>query len=341
MQQDLFKNIPQLLKDLNIWLCYDDRQKDLSSDLMNQYSKQPRDLMGKPHSINGRLFSFNECIDSIKKGYNSGLGIVLKNTGVVCVDYDNCIDYYKKDNKLGLEIPILKAERQEQITRDINLLNSYTEISPSGKGIHIYLVANNNIKVNINKNDIEIYTNKFIRVSGKLFNDFMFNDMEDKTTELEQLLDIYLIEKNDNIESKKSVFYKKNNIYNDLITNKFKYQNKYNLKDIKEIMFKSKKGALIEKLYYNTITDDEFYILKNADSKKSKIDISNSGKSITLILYLLHFCYGDLKAVYNLFIKSGLCKEKYLLKRYSNGTENIIQHCFIPYAIINYYNFNE
>ena len=72
MDNDLYKNIPKILKDLNIWLCYDDRDKDYFKDLsdaeVNQERKAPRDIEGKIHSINGRLYSFNQCINSIRRG---------------------------------------------------------------------------------------------------------------------------------------------------------------------------------------------------------------------------------------------------------------------------------
>ena len=179
--QDNLKNIPKLLTDLNIWLCYNEKDK--------QQPKAPRDLKGNLHSINSKLYSFNECLESIKSGFNSGVGIVLKNNGLVVLDYDNCISGYKIDDKLGLKIPIIKEDRAEQIIRDLNLINSYSEISPSGKGIHIYLTANTNININTNRDNIEIYTNKFIRVSGNLLNAFMYDDItEDKTKQLNQLL---------------------------------------------------------------------------------------------------------------------------------------------------------
>ena len=58
-------------------------------------------------------------------------------------------------------------------------------------------------------------------------------------------------------------------------------------------------------------------------------------------MHLLHFSYGDIKSVRELFIKSKLCKDKYLLKNYDNHTSDIIDSQFIPYAIVNYINFSE
>ena len=77
----------------------------------------------------------------------------------------------------------------------------------------------------------------------------------------------------------------------------------------------------------------------------NKIDTSNSGKSYTLIMNLLHFSYGDLRRVKELFIKSALCKDDYLDKRYLDRNNKYkldkIDSQFIPRAIINYNNYNE
>jgi putative DNA primase/helicase len=336
-------NIPKVLKDLNIWLCYDDRDKDYFKELsdaeVNQERKAPRDLKGNKCSIK-KHFSLNECLDSIDKGFNSGVGLALNNNGIVCIDYDNCISSSYIDDKLGLKLPILKEDVKDRINKDIVLLNSYTEISPSGKGIHIYLMANSNIKVNINRQDIEIYTNHFIRFSGNLYNPIILNELSDSTDRLEQLLDNYNIEFGKDELGKKSIINTKYNAYKDLLSNKFRYTNKYNIRDIKDTMFNSKKGKLLKKLYDNTITDDEFLKLKGKKDA-SDVDLSDSGKSITLIMHLLHFSYGDIQAVYKIFISSALCKDKYLKKAYANHTEDIIKNQFIPYAIINYYNYSD
>lgn len=331
--QDNYKNIPKALKELDIWLCYDERDKE--------NPKAPRDLKGKLHSINQRLFTFNECLESINSGFNSGLGVVLKNNGLVVIDYDNCISGFKSDDKLGLEIPIIKDDRAEQIYKDLNLINSYTEISPSNKGIHIYLTANTNIKINKNNNNIEIYTNKFIRVSGNLFNDFMYNELEDRTDALEQLINNYGIEYKDDELNNKSAIKQRFNVYDKQIRQQFKYTNKYDAREIKKTLFNSKKGALISKLFNNTISDAEFYKLKGKKSGTDNIDLSDSGKSITLIMYLYDFSYGDIEKVYNIFKSSALCKDKYLLKLYANKKEDIIQHHFIPYAITHYNNYRD
>ena len=341
--ENKYKNIPKILKDLNIWLCYDDRDKE--------NPKAPRDIEGKIHSINSRLYSFNQCINSIKRGKNSGLGIVCKNNGIVCIDYDKCIKDYEYNSKYGITRAVFKdQETEDRILRDLKLIDSYTEISPSGNGLHIYLIANADITINTNKNDIEIYTNKFIRVSGNLYNEFLYNDLsEDKTDKLEQLIGLYGLDTSDNIIGNDVINKKLRTIYTDILLKKFKYTNSYTNKEILNSMFNSKKGDLLKKLYYNTISDAELLELKGlsdvSEVDKAKIDKSNSGKSITLILHLLHFSYGDIRAVKELFIKSALCKDDYLIKKYKDKNNKSkldkIDSQFIPYAIINYINFSE
>lgn len=357
MQYD-YTYIPKILKELNIWLCFDDRDKDYFINLSDKEIKQekasPRDLKGKKCSKNGRLYSFNECIESVKKGYNTGLGIVLKKNGLVVLDYDNCISEYKTDDKLGITIPIFNTSDADRIQRDIDLINSYTEISPSGKGIHIYLTANSNINTNTGK--IEIYTDKFIRVSGNLFNEFMYNELKDRTEELEQLLNYYGL--SDLMSSSnRDILSKKDNFYKDILNTKFKYTNGYTNKQILDTMFDSKNGEFLKALYYNTISDRAYQDYKTErlnvliqkgiitrakyEEMYNKIDLSDSGKAFTLIMNLLHYSYGDIDAVYTLFKNSALCRDDYLVKRYKNKTQDKIRNQFIPKAIEKYVNFEE
>lgn len=331
--------IPKILKNLDIWLCYDDRDKDyhknMTSDAINNDKKRPRDIYGNYCNYK-KGYSLKECLDSIKKGVNSGIGISLNESGLIVIDYDNCIKGYKKDDKFGLEIPILADADRDRINRDLNILNSYTEISPSGKGLHIYILANKNIKININKPNIEIYTNQFIRFSGNRFNDILYTDVEDRTDAIEQILNLYNIELSNRDIGKKNVMHKSLTAYQSQLESKFRDKgvlttNSFSNKEIKDTMFASKKGDLLKKLYYNTITDAEFKRLKT--KKDTEIDTSDSGKAITLIMHLLYYAYGDLDAVYKIFKSSALCKDKYLIKNYRGHREDIIQNQFIPFAV--------
>lgn len=354
-----YASIPKALKGLKIWCCYNDilsdADKDKSDDEIKKVIKSPRDLKGNSlkWKSKDRFYSFNECLDSIRKGFNSGLGIIIKpKIGIMVLDYDNCIKEYKKIDKLGLEIPILKDDVKDRITRDLNLLNSYSEISPSGKGLHIYIIANYDINTNKQKGlGIEIYNNHFIRVTGNIFNNY--DELEDKTAELEQLIKLYGLDHLKDVEIKENIIKGKHNIYKEELESKFYYKNNKSDADIIDIMFNSKSGSFLKSLFYNSLSDDEYIKHQKASNyyqqhikdyevnKIKSIDTSNSGKSFTLILNLIHYCYGDIKAVKRIFIKSKLCRDDYLIKNRDNGKADIIDNQFIPKAIKYYYNFSD
>lgn len=352
----IYDSIPQDLKNLTIWLCYDDRDKEsyinYTDQEINDEKKAPRDLTGNKCSYK-KSFTFNECIESIEKGFNSGIGLSLTNNGIVAIDYDNVIEGYDVMEQYNLKTPIIKETERARILNDIRLLDTYTEISPSGKGIHIILLANKNIKVNIQK-PIEIYTDHFIRLTGNLFNEWLYQTIEDRTPQLEQFLNEYNIKVDDN----KSIIKQKGNVYTRLNQQhkyKFKHTNKYNITQIKQTMFEGKKGKQLKQLYDDTITDADYKSIKTKkldnllkkgkinreqyEHYYNKIDPTNSGKAITLLFNIYHYCYGDIDKMYKIFIKSKLCKPKYLSKKYANKTENIIQNQFIPFVIKEYTNY--
>lgn len=353
--EEIYKDVPKELKDLRQWLCYDDRDKeeykDASEDFINQDKKCPRDLLGKIHGINSRLFTFEECLNSIREGYNTGLGIVLK-SGLVCLDYDKCIKNIEQAD-YDLDITFTDKDTESRIMRDIDLLHSYTEVSPSGKGLHIYCIGN--ISINTNKQEIkgiEIYSNKFMRVSGK---SYMYLGLEEDTEQLLQIIDLYKLKEQNKATIGK--IKKKDNIYKEYWLRDFKFSNRFTDKQILDTMFNSKKGYYLKKLYNNELSDEEYLKFKGKTKKRyfkkdlkistkdlknlnrDSVDVSNSGKAFTLIMYLYDFSYGDIKAVYRLFKKSPLCKDDYLIKKYASGTEDKITNQFIPKVLIYYKNF--
>ena len=325
----MFNNIPQQLKELNNWLCYDDRDKDyfinLSDEEKGRERKRPRDLKGVAlKQWQNKGYSFNECVESIKKGFNSGLGLVLKNNGVIVIDYDKCLKDIEVNDKLGYIKPIFKdADTEANILSDINLLKSYIEISPSNKGLHIVLLSD--IKDLFIREPIEIYSyKKYIRFSGNSIFDF---DLDYNNEELEQIINKYKIDKTD---AKPLKF--NDSIFKLFLDKNFKYKNSYTDKQILETMFNSEIGEYLKKLYYNELSDAEYsnYKKEKASEQLKKgiinqdyynksvnnIDLTNSGKSFTLIMYLIDFCYGDIQAVKRLFSKSALCKDDYLKPKY-------------------------
>ena len=345
----MYDKVPALLKQQKIWLNYNDSYKG-TNIIKLKLNKAPRDING--HMLKdffNRRNLYSECIKSIEAGYNTGLGIALtENTGIVAIDYDKVIKSIKPNGA----IEFIDAETEQRILRDINLLKSYVEISPSNKGLHIYLIASININI---KTPIEIYTNHFLRVTGK---QCYYTDIREATEELKELMSLYKIDI-DNTEDITGIKFT-NSIYDNQIKLKFKYTNQLTDAEILKKMFThNTKGDYYKKLYNNLMTEQEYIDFKTKKLKdlkrykkidiedyerlKEKIDSTPSGKAFTLIMELLDFCYGDTKAVKRLFIKSKLCKSDYTKAKYKDArgkkTLDRIDRYFIPKAIYYYKNY--
>lgn len=87
--------------------------------------------------------TFDEACKGADRGDNKGIGIVFDNRGLVCIDLDGCIDANGNISQFASDV--------------VKKLNSYTEISPSGTGLHI--LAFGKIPENINNQSagIEMY----------------------------------------------------------------------------------------------------------------------------------------------------------------------------------------
>lgn len=312
---NIITKIPNCIKDLDIWLCYDDRDKpsykNYTTKRVNELKKKPRDLKGIPYGINKKCFTFNECIDSIRTGYNSGLGIVVNND-LVGLDLDNCIKGIKKIDDLGLEIPILKKEVQDIINK---LDDSYVEISQSGNGLHCLIYSSVIISKSLKNDDIEIeiYSNKshFMRLSGNVINNNMYDPIIlDKTDVLLDIYSKYFDIKNDNqiedsIKKDNSISFRDSDFrkeFNGL-------SNGYDEEQIKDNLFK--KDIFYYKLYNNELTDADIDNYNKKRVGRGLKDTSNSGLSVLLILNLMHYSYGDLDLVYEIFKTSKLYKKDY------------------------------
>lgn len=121
----MFENIPQELKDLKQWIVW---KLEIGKD--EKLTKVPYriDIPGAhASSTNPNSWTtFDNAIFTLhnEKGY-SGIGFVFtKDDPYIGIDFDKCIE-----KSTGLVYP--------SIEQDILSLNSYTEISQSGNGIHV------------------------------------------------------------------------------------------------------------------------------------------------------------------------------------------------------------
>lgn len=116
---------------------------------------------------------FNQIVDKVKEGQGIGIGMFDSLCGI---DIDHCIDESGKISATALDI--------------INTIDSYTEKSPSGTGVHILFNCNNQEKINneeyYTKNSnigLEIYQgnydNRYFTITGnKIQGDMKVIDFE-------------------------------------------------------------------------------------------------------------------------------------------------------------------
>jgi putative DNA primase/helicase len=141
--QNNLDKIPQDLKALAQWVCHKD--------------KIPYDpKTGRPAKTNDPKTwgAYEEAVKAAKKGNGryDGIGFEFtKGDPFTCMDLDHCVED-------GVILPWAQ--------KIIDQINSYTEISPSGTGVHIYLRANKPGNKSRNKG-VEIYeASRYLTVNG-------------------------------------------------------------------------------------------------------------------------------------------------------------------------------
>lgn len=146
-----FDAIPSELKKHPKWMMWKAEPK-----------KNKPDEMGKvPYQVNGyrasknnpeHWLSFEEAKATFEKGGFDGIGIVFnRNDGLVCIDIDDLEDISKAPDFVS---------------------KSYTELSPSEKGLHLWIRGIKPDWVGTKQNGIEIYgsdANSFLTITGAIF----------------------------------------------------------------------------------------------------------------------------------------------------------------------------
>lgn len=145
--------IPQELQQLNSWVCwkYQDRE-----GIQTKVPCNPE--TGIPVNPLNTLYSFEEACQYAERFSDivNGIGFYFTGNGISGIDLDKCID----------EDGILSAAAREIIEK----LDSYTEYSPSGKGIHIIFKGTLPCGSRNRKDNYEVYSDKrYFTVTGNVF----------------------------------------------------------------------------------------------------------------------------------------------------------------------------
>lgn len=193
MMIENYRNIPSELID-GLWCCWLKQEREtgkIAKVPYNARNKQKADT-----SDIGTFAPYQEALAAVA-GYD-GLGILI--SGEVCaIDIDHCIDDYGNQSDMAQFI--------------IKEIDSYTEISPSGKGIRIFFQVPldfeyNKEKYYINNSNIglEIYiagvTNKYVTVTGNMLGNKTFKAIS--TAQLLEVMDRYMLR--NQLEDDKSAY---------------------------------------------------------------------------------------------------------------------------------------
>lgn len=165
-----YDNIPEELRQLKQWVC-------VSSD-----SKVPKQALTyfPASSTNPATWStFEDAVLSVKLGLHDGIGFVFNDNGIVGIDLDDALHYtevtfFESHASHLVPSPSLVAAEIMESCR------SYTEVSQSGTGLHIFVMGDIPFKGKNNLKGIEIYkTGRFFIMTGRVFNEYPVNENQE------------------------------------------------------------------------------------------------------------------------------------------------------------------
>ncbi|PHC37061.1 DNA primase [Bacillus pseudomycoides] len=223
-----FNEIPAELKALPQWILWRFEKRN------NKPTKVPYQVDGEMAQANNRRTwsTFATAVKFYLEGDYDGIGFVFsRQDNYIGIDIDKCV-VDEKTNAFATEI--------------IDTLDSYTEFSPSGKGIHIIIKGNLPQSVlgtgrKNTKHGLEIYSyGRFFTFTGNRENS---NDVYERTDELAEVFEKYFDDSDIQGRVNLAEFEKDEiKISNDALW---------------ERMFRSKNGDEIRSLYNGSLINDD------------------------------------------------------------------------------------
>jgi hypothetical protein len=171
-----YSYFPNELKEREQWILY----KTELNFRANQMTKVPYDIYGNKASTTApeKWSDFTTAVTTLNNGGNyAGLGFVFtEQDNLVGIDFDNCI----KDGVIDTTVH-----------EWIHKLNSYTEYSQSGNGLHVILQANLDTSYknvgSINKIKVEVYNkSRYFVMTSDIYNGL--NGIQARQKELDEFL---------------------------------------------------------------------------------------------------------------------------------------------------------
>ena len=169
-----YKNVPKELKDLRRWVCFKVQKMENGKTTKRPYNP----LNGVLARVNNNLTwsNFDIAIKGCVKYDCDGIGFVLGD-GIFGIDLDNHAD----ENG---EMPMTPSEFEIFTKEFVSKLNSYSELSQSGHGVHI--ICQGKLPPGARRKDcVEMYdSNRFFAFTGNAINNVPVYNREEEIKEL-------------------------------------------------------------------------------------------------------------------------------------------------------------
>jgi putative DNA primase/helicase len=175
----LYNNIPEILKERPNWVVWGVRDAPPKSPF-NPASLLLGRFSPAKAGVRETWNTYDSAVDCVKRGLARGIGYEFDSGGLYGVDLDHVID---ADGTLTPEA-----------TEIVRLLDSYTEVSPSGSGLHSFVFAPGADITRHRKQDgfTEIYSEgRYFTVTGNILGGV--STIETRTAELQSVHDKYLL----------------------------------------------------------------------------------------------------------------------------------------------------
>lgn len=266
----MYEFIPEELKKLKNWVCWKAIPSKSVHSGLNKIPINPY-TGGQAMSNNPETWSDFETAVRVSSDF-AGIGFVFDGNGYFGVDLDDMSEEIKQ---------FQKQKYDNTIGEFVYGLESYTELSYSGNGIHI--ICKGKLPQGVRrKNGIEMYEKgRFFVMTGKCCSEFV--DIADCTESIKPLHEKYLAVKSDNANP---------------VTNFVSPRLQNCQSDVYEIIEKarnSQNGAKFEALYKGDISGYT----------------SQSEADMAFCNILAFWCSGDINTMDTIYRSSGLMREKW------------------------------
>lgn len=281
--------IPDELKELAQWIVWGvDRENPKSPYTPSSSVLTPSNGRHAKADDAATWGSFDAAKTAAARLGRGGIGFEfgVSPCGYVGIDIDGCIQEDGTLTRMAAEI--------------VSLMNSYTEVSPSGRGLHILCKSEVSLseigKRNRNAElGLEIYdSRRYFTVTGRLFGDE--KPLAERTKELREVYSRYMPKS----ENRSLVWEYNPEDY----THNASSTAELSDSELWQRMLNSETGAKIRALYSGDISSYE----------------SHSQADSALCCYLAYWTGGDGKRIDRMFRQSGLMRDKWEREDYRTGT---------------------